>query len=352
MILVHNSTIRPRSSNRIYFVTAMFLLLTTLDGCSTPKPLPPLAPPSVVTAKAAKTDSARSLRPSGTLEAEHSVSVSFAVPGTVEQVLVKEGDVVKRGQVLARLSARSYQDSLGIAKAKADQAEDAYRRLEPMFRNLTLPEVKMVEVETGRAQARLSVSLARKNVEDTVLRAPEAGVVARRQVEQGSNVAPGAPVLTLVQTKILLATASVPEKEVARFKPGDKAEVLVPALGKTLDGSIREIAVLANPLTRSYEVKVAVSNAQGELRVGMVAEIHLDAVGGGSALVIPPEAVRVDEAGKPCVFLVMRDRMLRRQPVTVVGYLGELTAIGAGLSEGDEVVISGTPMLADGMVVR
>jgi membrane fusion protein, multidrug efflux system len=349
-----NSTFRPLPSNGATraVVAALGLIFAAATGCGRPAPLPPLPAPTVVTTKVVKTDRARSLRLSGTLEPERSVTVSFGVPGTVQQVLVDEGAVVKRGQVLARLVARSYEDSLGIAKVKSDQAEDAYRRLEPMHRNRTLPEIKMVEVEAGRAQARLAVSMARKNVEDTVLRAPEAGVVARRQVEAGTTVAPGVPAMTLVRVDTLLATAAVPEKEVGRCTRGAKTTVEVPALGRTFEGTVRDIAVLANPLTRSYDVKVAVANPDRALRVGMVADIHLEVAGDGTALVVPPVAVRVDEEGKPCVFVVMRDRTLRRRNVTVAGYVGENTAISAGLAEGDDVVISGTPMLADGMVVR
>lgn len=347
---VLDSTLRPNSSLRPIVLVGLLLAATT--ACGQAKPPQALPPPTVVTAKVAKVAGARALRLSGTLEPERSVAVSFAVPGTVERVLVAEGDAVRRGQVLARLSARSFEDALGIAQVKLDQAEDAYRRLEPMYRNHTLPEVKMVEVDTGRAQAKLAVSLARKNVEDTVLRAPEAGVVARRQVEAGANAAPGIPVMTLVRTQTLLATASVPEKEVGRCRPGQKARVVVPALGKTVAGTVRDIAVLANPLTRSYDVKVAVANDDATLRVGMVAEIHLDVAGESAALAVPPAAIRVDEEGRPCVFLVTRDRTLQRRTVTVAGYVGEHAAVSAGLSEGDDVVVSGTPMLADGMAVR
>lgn len=349
---VRKSTVGLGSSKSLCWLAGGLMVAVASNACSKPAPLPPLPPPTVVTTKVMKSEGARALRLSGTLEPERSVSVSFAVPGTVERVLVKEGEMVRRGQVLAQLSARSFGDALGIAKVKSDQAEDAYRRLEPMYRNHTLPEVKMVEVETGRTQAKLAVSMARKNVEDTVLRAPEAGVVARRQVEVGANAAPGIPVMTLVRTQTLLATASVPEKEVGRCKVGQQAKVVVPALGTTVEGTIREIAVLANPLTRSYDVKVAVPNEAGSLRAGMVAEIHLDLGGEGGSLVVPPVAIRVDEEGKPCVFLATADQRVRRRPVTIAGYVGELAAVASGLAEGDEVVVSGTPMLADGMVVR
>jgi membrane fusion protein, multidrug efflux system len=265
---------------------------------------------------------------------------------------VQEGQAVKRGQVLATLVPRAYQDALGIAQTKEDQAEDAYRRLQPMYRNKTLPEIKMVEIETGRKQARLAVSMARKSLEDTVLRAPVSGIVSSRHVEPGASAAPGLPAFTLVQAKTLMATAPVPEMQVGKLKRGAAARVTVPALGKTLDGVLREIAVIANPLTRTYDVKVALPNPGGELLIGMIAEVHLRVAGGESTLVVPPEAVRVDESGAPCVFVVGPGGKLQRRQVQVARFIGEGTALAGGVREGELVVTSGTPMLADGITVR
>ena len=345
---VPNSTFSRLLSNSVCGVLALCLVPAACNQPTTAR----LVLPTVVARPALRTDSARELHLSGSLAAEKSTTASFATIGTIEQVLVQEGASVKSGQILARLSPRSYEDALGIAKAKADQAEDAYRRLEPMYRNKTLPEVKMVEIETGRQQARLALSLARRNLDDTILRASEAGVVARRYVEAGANVAPGIPVVTLVQTRTMLATAPVPETQVSKVKKGDATKVTVPALKKTFDGIVREIAVIADPLTRTYEIKVALPNHSAELRVGMVAEIRLRLPGEASAIVVPPEAVRVDEAGTPCVFVVTSDHKLERRQVEVAGFIGEGTAISKGVTEGELVVTSGTPMLAHGMAVQ
>jgi len=83
----------------------------------------------------------------------------------------------------------------------------------------------------------------------------------------------------------------------------------------------------------------------------MVVDVHLRVSGDGPAIVVPPEAVRVDEEGAPCVFVASGER-LERRPVKVAGFVGEGTVIASGLHEGDLVVTSGTPMLADGMTVR
>jgi RND family efflux transporter MFP subunit len=306
----------------------------------------------VEVAPVSSTESARDLVLSGTVEAERSWTLSFATAGTVQQVMVQEGAEVRRGQVLAQLSARSYQDALGIAKAKAGQADDAYRRLEPMYKNKTLPEVKMVEVETGREQARLMVSMARKAVADTVLRAPEAGVIARRQAEPGMNMAPGLPAFTLVQTKTMLATVPLPEKQIQRVSKGDRADVTVDALGRTIEGQVTEIGLSADILTRTYPVKVAISNTDGALRVGMIARVRLRQNAGGKALVLPSQAVHADGTGNNQVFVVGPDSRIQRRQVEVLGFLKEGIAVGSGVSEGELVVTSGTPMLGDGMLVR
>jgi membrane fusion protein, multidrug efflux system len=324
-----------------------------LSGAACRRDAPPPVPPQVVrVAVAHETDSTRELRLSGTIEAERSSSLSFAVPGTVEAVLVQEGETVRRGQALARLNARSSQDALGIAKAKASQAEDAYRRLEPMHRNRTIPEVRWIEVETGVQQARSSLSMAQKNLDDTVLRAPEPGIVARRNVEPGVTAVPGSPAIILVQTHIVLATAPVPETQVSGVKKGQTARIVVAALGATLEGTVREVGVVANPLTRTYAAKIAVANPEGALRVGMVAEVFLRQENPSRAVVVPPEAVRVDETGRSCVYVVGEGERLRRQEVEVSGFLGEGTALARGVAAGERVVISGSPMLTDGMAVR
>lgn len=121
-----------------------------------------------------------------------------------------------------------------------------------------MPDLKWVEVETGVQQARLSLSMAQKRVDDTLLRAPESGLVARRNAEPGATAIPGNPAITLVQTRTVLATAPVPETQVAGVKKGQAGRIVVGALGRTFEGTVRDVGVVANPLTRTYTVKVAV----------------------------------------------------------------------------------------------
>lgn len=325
--------------------------IVSLLGCH-PETVSPLPPPVVKTAPVERLGSARDLRMSGTIDAERSTALSFAVPGTVDQVFVDVGQSVKRGQVVARLTPTSYEATLGIAKAQKVRAEDLARRLEPMHQHGTVPEVKWVEAQTSLESAQNAVEIARKNLNDTALRAPEDGVIARRNVEPGANVAPGVPALELVQTRIVRAIAPVPEDHIAKVRTGQPARVSVGALGREFTGEVYEVGVIANPLTRTYPVKITLENPDGVLKVGMVVDVFLPVPGETDSLVVPREAVRIDEQGTGTVFVVGPDQKVKQHHVKVVGFVGERIAIEGGPKEGDQVVVSGTPMLADGLTVR
>jgi len=347
-----NSTIHPIWLKRVLFAPCVLSLLGSGLSCKQGAQAASDRPaPFVNAAPIASSDCAQDLVLSGTLEPERSWSLSFATMGTVERVLVREGEAVKRGQPLASLNDRAFRDALGIASSKASQAEDAHRRLQPMYKNSTLPEIKMVEVESAREQARLAVSMAQKSVSDAVLRAPESGWIVKRQAEPGMNMAPGVPAFTLVQTKTMLATAPLPEKQVARVKTGDHATVYVKALERSLEGQVTKIGMVADILTRTYQVEVAIASDDA-LRIGMLAEVRLTQPQTRPALVIPTESMRVTESGLPFVFVVGPDQRLARREVDVLGFLKEGTAVGKGVAAGELVVTSGTPMLADGLQVR
>lgn len=328
------------------------MLLLALSGChgGSDDQAAPKAP-VIRTADVSVSDSTQDLVLSGQLDADISVAVSFGAMGTVQKVLASEGQSVKQGQVLAILDAGSLQDQLSAAKSKATQAEDAYARMEPMHKNGTVPDIKWVEVETGRDQARSMVSMAARNLDDATLRSPLSGIVAKRSIEPGEKASPGVATFTVVQTGTMLATVAVAEKDVSRLRTGTPAWISVAATGQKIAGKVREIGVAADPFTRTYKIKVAIPNPGGELRVGMVADVRLRVPGSRSTVVVPPSAVLVDENDRRFVWVLEKD-VVQRRFVRVTGFLQEGEAVDSGLASGETVVVSGTPMLSDGLSVR
>ena len=289
---------------------------------------------------------------SGTIEAAESIPLSFASIGTVARVLVSEGDVVRRGQVLAVLDTANLRSMLDMALATERQAGDAYRRLEPMFRNSTLPEIKLIEAESNLARARASVALSRKNLADAVLRAPVAGVIGRRAVDPGMNAMPNVTSITIVRIETVHARVAVSEREIPSLRTGMSARVRIAALGDGVhEGTITEIGVVADPVAHAYPVKIALRNAGGRIRPGMICEVQVPTAASAGGVVIPVDAMLVDEAGRTYVFLA-EDGQAHRRDVVQTGFADRGVAIGTGLSPADLVVVAGRHKLTDEARIR
>ncbi len=280
----------------------------------------------------------------GTVEESQSIPMSFLTTGTVEKVYADEGQAVQKGQILASLDVYSYKNALEIATAKEKQAQDAYNRLSEVYKNGSLPEIKMIEIETALQQAQSMASIARKNLNDCNLVSPAHGIIGKRMIEPGANVAPGVAVISLVNIDKVYIKIPVPEYEINRIKSGQKAVVKVGALNDAeFEGIIERMGVIANPFSHTYEVKIAVRNSNYAMRPGMVCHVTLENNVSSRAIQIPQQAVQNDPEGKRFVFVVdtINNKALRRDVIT-----GSLISMGQieikdGLNPGEKVITEG-----------
>ncbi|MDR2811017.1 MAG: efflux RND transporter periplasmic adaptor subunit, partial [Tannerellaceae bacterium] len=161
----------------------------------------------------------------GTVEESSAISLSFSGAGTVERVLVSEGQRVSKGQLLAVLNGSTAQNAYDVAKSTLRQAQDAYDRLKPLYEKGSITEIKFVEVETGLEQAKAMEAISRKSLDDCKLHAPSSGVIAKRSVEEGSNAMPGISAFKLVEINVVNINVSIPESEIGDVKTGQAAIV-------------------------------------------------------------------------------------------------------------------------------
>jgi len=286
---------------------------------------------------------------SGTVEEESATSLSFAVPGTVQQVLVSEGQRVGKGQLLAVLDDTSLRSSHASAKAMLQQAEDAYARMKQLHDAGSLPDIQWVEVETKLQQARSMEEIASKQLSDGRLYAPAAGVISKKGVEPGQTVAPGIEVLRLLNVAAVKLKISVPEQEIDRIAIGQEATAAVDALnGRTYAVRVCEKGTVANPLTRSYDVKFSITNADGSLRPGMLCRVSMT-VGESTAndMVLPPSVVMLTDKNAHYVWVVS-DSTAHRRDITIGGTVAGGVGISSGLKGGDEVITEGMQKVYEG----
>jgi RND family efflux transporter MFP subunit len=311
-------------------------------------------PVRVVVLKVAPAATGREFAYSGTISESESRPQSFSVTGTVTRVQVNEGDTVAKGTLLAELDDTSYRDTYEMVKAGEKQAEDAFNRLSRMFKNGNLPEVKYVEVETGLQKAKAAAAIARKNLDDCRLYASASGYVGKRSIDPGMVALPNLASITIVRIDKVFARVPVPENDIALVHKGERAAVRIGALGpQEFEGKVEDIGVVADPLAHSYKIRIAVPNPDRAIKPGMVCTAVIEGLERSSGLVIPNEAVLVDETGRNYVYCL--DPAGTRASLRYVK-LGELLQNGIriteGLNAGETIVVSGQHKLVDGSAVQ
>jgi RND family efflux transporter MFP subunit len=284
-----------------------------------------------------------------------SLPLSFLSAGTVENVLVHEGESVKKGQLLASLEAVSYESAYRAAEAKEKQATDAFNRLSSVYRNGSLPEVKMIEIETALEEARAAERIAAKNLANCKLYSPASGVIGRKSIDAGVNVIPGTPVITVVKIEKVKVAISVPENEIAGIKIGQKAIITVPALDNAVyEGNVDEKGVMANPISHTYMVKVLIDNKNDMLRPGMVCNVTMNNNSAMALVSIPASSVQLNNTGEKFVYVVDSVSATAKHRHIITGNFSANgnVAVAEGLSSGDMVVTEGFQKIHDNSPVQ
>lgn len=288
----------------------------------------------------------------GTVEERSGSSLSFQMTGNVQKVFVSEGEYVSNGKLLAVLDKATAINMHDAALATLKRAQDGYDRLSALYAKGSLPEIKLVEIQTSLQQAQSAESIARKSLDDCNLYAPFNGVIADRSVEPGMNVMPGVSVFKLVIIDKVKVKASIPENEIAHMKEGQIAQVNVAALNhKMFEGKIKEKGVMANPLSHTYEIKVELNNPERELMPGMVCQVLISSDTTTKGIIIPNSAIQISHTGEHFVWLA-KEGAATQKIVSIGAITNQGVVVTSGLAQGDKVIVEGNQKVSDGMKIE
>ncbi len=314
-----------------------------------------------------KADAAARREYPGSIRAYQHADLGFEVGGRIIEFYVREGDKVVQGEVLARLDPRDYEADLKAAQANLRKAESDLRRSRNIYKEdpgaISKETIDTHERAVDVSKANLAIS--QKALDDTRLRAPFSGRMARKLVEDFENVQAKQPVLVLQDTSTLEIEINVPERDIARASPepgtGNESvtertdpEIIVSALPHLkFPGWIREFATTADPVTRTFAIRLNFKNP-GNLNIlpGMTARVQVT-VNPERAWSVPVTATVAADDGAPFVWKIdTGTKAVARAPVELGDLVGDRVRIVSGLEEGDLVAISGVNQLRDGTVVR
>lgn len=302
----------------------------------------------------------------GSLKTPENVAISTKKAGIINKIFVKEGDRVRKGQVLVQLDDVDAKLQVERAEAKIQEAEafvennrNTIARYKKLLETMVIPQqtyddliLKIKVDEAKLALAKTELNLAKQNLLDHQIASPVEGVVNLKIASLGEhvNVAPKDEILTIVQMDPMELEFYVPENWVGKIPLGSKIQFTVKAFEEKFSAVLQFISPTADPLTRNVRMKAVIKNPNHLLKPGFFAEVSIQTGSNPNALVIPESALFSQE-GKFFVFIV-RDGIAHRKEVeTGLRFEGKVE-IQKGILKGDQVVTAGHEQLSEGMKVR
>jgi membrane fusion protein (multidrug efflux system) len=285
------------------------------------------------------------------LEAEEEVKVFARTVNRVTDLLVEEGDEVKKDQVLLRLENDIQKTAYGKAQVKLEKAREEFDRQKALFAQKLVSEQVFNDAQFELKQLQLALEDAKRELEYTEVRAPISGTISRRLVKLGDLVNLNQHLFDIVDFNSIIARMHVPEKDLSPVRLDLPARVTTTALGhQEFKGHVKRIAPVVDAKTGLVKVTIGFKDI-GRLRPGMYVEIELVTDKRADAILISKRALVHDEELK-YVFRLLPERKVER--VIVEEKIADKLNVEpvSGFKEGDQIVVAGQTGLKDGTKVR
>jgi len=336
----------------------------------------PRQPMTVEVAMVRRADMTESLTVVGNLIGAATVEAVPKVSGRLDDVTVRLGDRVRKGQTLAKVEDREIAEQVKQAQASFDVAAATIRQREAdlrlaqtnlersknLFERSLIPkqtfddtdaryqaaaaQLDLAKAQYQQAQARLDE--LKINLANTIIASPVSGFVGKRALDPGAWVTPNSSFISVVDIAIVRLVANVVERDLGRINSGMKADVLVDAYpGEHFIGRIAHVAPVLDPATRTAQIEVEIDNNSFRLKPGMYAKVSFVIAHKADVLVVPANAV-IDAQGKKGVYVPGEGDVAKFQAVTLGMTDPEKIEITAGVNEGMSVISTGAAALREG----
>ena len=324
-------------------------------------------PRQVRTAQVSLKSTSDVIQATGTTMALSMTKVMPLVPGLITRIPVKEGDRVKKGQVLAQLDQRGFKLGLRQARAAIEMAEvgvSAARRERDRFAKLlkggaanqaTVDQIndKVLGAQAGLKQARVALDMGKKALADTTIRSPYAGLVIKKLASLGdyATAMPPTVLYILMEVHKLELHISLPEPEMGRVKVGSVVTANFTSTDQKVPGAIARIVNNVDPMTRSFNAIVEIPNPEMTLMPGLFAQVEIKTSKPRRRLLVPKDAVVDEGGGVYAVFLLASGGKAARKTVSITESGDGMTEVVAGLKGGETLILDSSG-LSDGQQVK
>jgi membrane fusion protein, multidrug efflux system len=291
-----------------------------------------------------------------TVQTKENLMLNAEFGGVLQQVYVKEGQKVVKGQTLARIDDVGLSSQLAQMETQAALAKTTFERQENLWNQKIGSEIQYLQAKTNYNSQLKVVAQMKAQLAKTVVRAPFSGTIDKIASERGSVVGPGTPILRIVSLGNMYLEAEVPEKNIGTIKKGSDVIVAFPVLRETFNSKVTQAGNYINPANRSFMIQIAVPNKNGNIKPNLSSKIQLKDYSNPKAITVPTSIISENADGEQFLYVAQNpdkngNAIAKRVIVKVGLSQGELVEIVDGIKDGDLIIKEGARSVKDGQKV-
>ena len=289
------------------------------------------------------------------IEADDMVAASSETGGRIISLNVKEGQFVKKGQLIATTDMEAVKKQIAELEKTLELATDVFQRQKKLWDQNIGSEMQFLKAKNDKERLEKTLETIRFQLTKANVYAPISGVVEMVIAKNGEMAAPGTPIIQILNTRKVKVVANVPEKFLRNVRKGQMMHIKIPALEMETKGRINMIGTMINPANRTFKVEVSLSNPKGLLKPNLLANMLLNDFSAKDVIVLPVELVQQEVSGKDYVFVKTKgtegDMAEKKYVSTGESYDGKII-IKEGLEAGEELIVSGARGLANHALIK
>ncbi len=289
------------------------------------------------------------------VEADDAVMASSETGGRITQMVVREGQNVRKGQLIASVDMQTVNKQLDELQTALTLAEDVFQRQSKLWEQNIGSEIQYLQAKNNKERIEKSMETARFQLTKANVYAPISGVVDMSMKEAGEMAGPGEPIVKIMNTYKVKVVADVPERYLPVVKRGQMVDVHFPAIDEDRTLRIASVGRTINPANRTFEAEVELLNKKGIFKPNLMAIMKLKDFEAKAAVAIPLVLVQQEVSGKDYVYIKADgpDGAYAKKIYVVLGERSEGNVIiTEGLKVGDQIIIEGGRGLAENELIE
>ena len=295
----------------------------------------------------------------GDVQTKQNVLLYPEMGGTLLQVYAKEGDAVRKGQVLARIDDGGMASGLAQLRTQAALAETTYERQKRLWEQNIGSEIQYLQAKTSYEAAVNSVSQAEAQLAKSVITAPFSGIVDDVMQEEGSTVNPatGMPVFRMVNLSDMYVEVDVPESYLEGVTPGKQVQIYIPVLGDSITTQVRQTGNFINPANRTFSAEIPVPNREGSIKPNLTVRVRINDYTNPAALLVPPSVISENSEGQQYIYIatgVGEDGLgtAEKRIITTGLSQGDRIEVLSGIEPGEHIILEGARRVREGQEIE